>query len=310
MTLTAARTGRTARAPSRPPRRQRRRRGDGIMPYLLILPGLVFYVLFVLSPIVGTVRLSFFQWDGLTPAVWVGWRNFREVLADPTTWASFKVAGVFVIFNCVLPVVVALVLVGIIARTKVRGLSFFRTLFFLPYTIAIAVVAIGWRWLYALDGAVNDVVGFVFGKSAKRAFLGDFHWALPALGLVAFWATFGFVVVLLLSGVQHVPKELYDAARVDGAGAIREFFAVTLPGVRHELRVALVMTMIMSLRVFDLPLMATQGGPGDTTTTPSLTMYRDVFVNGEIGQGSTIAVLLTVALLIGIGLINLAFRSE
>jgi raffinose/stachyose/melibiose transport system permease protein len=280
------------------------------LPYLLILPGFVFYGLFVIIPIIATFALALFQWDGLSTPLWVGADNFVQVLTDPYTIGAFQVSVVFTIFNCLLPVVIALILVGAITRTHIRGLSFFRLVFFLPYTLALAVVAIAWRWLYALDGSINGVIGFLFGGGAARPFLGDFFWALPALGIVGVWVTFGFVLVLLLSGAQHIPKDLYDQARVDGAGPIREFFAVTLPGLRYELRVALTMTLIFSLRMFDLPLMTTQGGPGYATTTPSLMMYRDVFVNGQVGNGAAIAVLLTIVIFVGVAAVNRAFGRE
>lgn len=290
--------------------RRGRQHTDGVMPYLLILPGLVFYTLFVLVPIVQTVRLSFFRWDGLLPEVWVGVGNYVRLLSNTRVWESFGVSAVFVFFSCILPVGVALVLVGAIARSRIRGLSFLRFVFFLPYTVALAVVAIAWRWLYASDGTVNLVIGTVLGPDWVRPFLGDFALALPAVGIVSFWATFGFVVVMLLSGSQHIPREQFEAARVDGAGPVREFFAVTLPGVRHELSVSLVMTFIMAMRMFDLPLVMTQGGPGYATTTPSVLMYRDVFINGQIGQGATVAVLITIVTLAGVAIINRALKQK
>ena len=286
-------------------RRRAPRTGESkALPYLLIAPGLVFYVLFVLIPIVATISLSLFRWDGLMAPVWVGLDNFGEILTDQRTLESFRVALVFVLFNCVLPVALGLVLVAAMTRTRVRGLSIFRLIYFLPYTLALAVVAIAWRWLLATDGSVNETVRAVFGKDAVRAFLGDFTLALPALGVVALWASFGFVLVLLLAGTQHIPKDLYDQARVDGAGAVREFFAVTLPGLRFEISVALTMTFVFALRMFDLPLMTTQGGPGYATTTPALIMYRNVFGDGLVGEGAAIAVLLTIMIFAGVMTIN------
>lgn len=282
----------------------------GLTPYLLILPGMVFYAAFVLVPIAETIRLSFVRWDGLLPEVFVGLANYTAVLRDRNMLTSLVVMVAFVGFACVAPVLVALLLVGVIVRTRIRGLSVLRLVYFLPYTIALAVVAIAWRWLYATDGSINLIVGALFGEDAKVAFLGDFTLALPALGLVSFWVMFGFVVVMLLSGAQHIPRELYEAARVDGAGPIAEFFAVTLPGVRHELRVSLVMTFILAMRMFDLPLMATQGGPGYSTTTPSLMMYRDVFLNLQIGRGAAIAVLLTILICAGVLIIYRLLRPK
>jgi len=279
-------------------------------PYLFILPGFIFYGAFVLVPIGATVRLSFMKWNGLLPAVWVGFENYAKLITDPHTWAAFRVSATFIFFACVLPVLAALLLTGGIARAKIRGLSAFRVLYFLPYTIAHAVVAIAWRWLYATDGSINQLVGLIFGKDARVAVLGDFKLALPALGLVSFWMLFGFVTVMLLSGTQHIPHELYEAARVDGAGPIREFFAVTLPGVRHELRVSLVMTFITAIRMFDLPLVANAGGPGYQSTTPALMMYRAVFVNGDIGRGAALAILITIVVAIGVIAINKILAQE
>lgn len=278
--------------------------GDGAMPYALILPGLAFYAAFVLWPIIRTVQLSLQEWDGLLPPTWVGLSNFSDVFTDPATWSAFEVSGVMVIFSCLLPVAVALGLVGLIARTRVRGLSFLRFVYFLPYTVALAAIAIAWRWLYASNGSVNQIVGGIFGKGAETAYLGSFSLSLPAVGFITFWGMFGFVVVMLLSGTQHIGRELYEACRVDGAGPVREFFVVTLPGVKQELQVALVMTFILAMRTFDVPLITTDGGPGNTTTTPSLLMYQDVFVNSQIGQGAAIAVLITVFTLVGVFLIN------
>ncbi|MGD0285774.1 MAG: sugar ABC transporter permease [Acidimicrobiales bacterium] len=294
--------------------RRRKRRSlerAGGMPYWLIVPGLAFYLAFVIVPIIATVRQSFFQWDGLGPQVGVGWANFTSILSSSSqTWSSFKVSGVMVIFTCLLPVAGALLLVGLVARTKVRGLSFLRFVYFLPYTVALAAVAIAWRWIYASNGVLNGVVGATIGKSAEVAYLGSFSLALPAVGIIAFWATFGFVTVLLFSGAQHIPREQFEAARVDGAGPIREFLAVTVPGLRHEIRVALVMTFIMAMRTFDIPFVTTQGGPGYTTTTPILTMYQDVFQNGEIGQGAAIAVMVSIVTVAGVLILNRLLRTK
>jgi raffinose/stachyose/melibiose transport system permease protein len=287
-------------------RRPASRSGESLaLPYLLILPGLAFYVLFVIVPILGTISLSFFRWDGLTTPEWVALDNFARVLTDRRTQEAFRVAFIFILFNCLLPVTIGLVLVAAMTRTRIRGLSFFRLVYFLPYTLALAVVAIAWRWLLAGDGSVNEAIRVLLGPEAVRPFLGDFSLALPALGVIAVWVNFGFVLVLLLAGAQHIPKDLYDQARVDGAGPVREFLAVTLPGLRYEIAVALTMTLIFALRMFDLPLMTTQGGPGYATTTPSLMMYRDVFGDGQVGVGSAIAVLL---IFVGVAAVNRVAR--
>lgn len=290
---------------------QSRRLGDARMtPYLLILPGLLFYAAFVIVPIVMTLSLSMFRWDGLTEPVFVELANFRKVLGDPNARGTFLTALWFVALQGLLPVAMGLLLTVAMTRTRIRGMSFFRLVFFVPYTLALAVVAIAWRWLLALDGSVNQVIGMVLGDDATHAWLGDFFWAMPSLGIMGAWVNFGFVLVLLLAGAQRIPKDLYDQARVDGAGAWREFVSVTLPGLRYELGVAVTMTVIFALRMFDLPLMTTRGGPGYATTTPSLSMYWSVFLNGEVGIGSAFAVLLTILILVAVAIINRIFRES
>src|SRR5262249_49555083 len=123
--------------------------------------------------------------------------------------------------------------------------------------------------------------------------LGDFTWALPALGLVGTWITFGLCMVLFLAGMQKIPRELYDAAKVDGAGALREFRAVTLPGLRNELVVALTLTTITALRSFDLIYNTTLGGPGGQTRVPSVLIYLNAFQYNQVGVAAAVAVLLT-----------------
>ena len=140
------------------------------------------------------------------------------------------------LFYAVLPLLIGLLLAGLMARARVRGLAFFRTILFLPQVIALVVVAVMWKMIYDPDnGALNRFLGW-FGIEGK-SWLGDFSLALPSVGFVGTWLYFGLAMVLLTAGVQKIPASLYDAARVDGAGAFREFLAVTLPGLRGEIAV-------------------------------------------------------------------------
>jgi raffinose/stachyose/melibiose transport system permease protein len=191
-------------------------------------------------------------------------------------------------------VCLGLLLASVIAHARVRGVGFFRTVLFLPQTIATVVVAVAWVWIYAPDGPLNAALRTVGLGFIARSWLGDFHLALPALGIVGAWVEFGLCVVLFLAGIQKIPLSLYEAARVDGAGRVREFFAVTLPALRGELSVALTLTMIYALRSFDLIYVATSGGPGTSTTVPSYLVYQDAFANGLVGLAAAVAVVLTI----------------
>jgi raffinose/stachyose/melibiose transport system permease protein len=266
--------------------------------YLYIAPAFFFYLLFAFGPLVYTSWLSFFDWDGLTVGTWVGLENYDEVLSDPDIRASFVHSFELILFYAVLPVILGLLLASVIAHSRVHGATLFRAVLFLPQTIATVVVAIAWVWIYAPDGPLNEALDAVGLSSISRGWLGDFNWALEALGFVGTWVMFGLCLVLFLAGIQKIPTSLYEAARVDGAGRVREFFAVTLPGLRGELAVALTLTTIMALRTFDLIYVSTQGGPGTSTTVPSVLVYQNAFSNGRVGLAAAVAVVLTLLIFV------------
>jgi raffinose/stachyose/melibiose transport system permease protein len=278
--------------------------------YLYLAPAFFFYLLFAFGPLVYTTWLSFFDWDGLTVGTWVGLDNYEKVLSDPDIRESFVHSLVLIVFYAVLPCVLGLVLASLIAHSRVRGVTFFRAVLFLPQTIATVVVAIAWVWIYAPNGPLNEALDAIGLGSISRGWLGDFTWALPALGLVGTWVEFGLCLVLFLAGIQKIPQSLYEAARVDGAGRVREFFAVTLPGLRGELAVALTLTTIYALRSFDLIYVSTSGGPGTSTTVPSVLVYQNAFANGRVGLGASVAVVLTVMIfVVAFGITRLVDRD-
>lgn len=264
--------------------------------WLYILPGLLFYGLFTLAPLAHTVELSFFDWDGLTVGHYIGLDNYREAFSDPLVRDSFKHSAELIVFYALLPVALGLFLTAILTRHPVRGFTFFRTALFLPQMIAGVVVAQAWVWIYADNGPLNEFLRDVGLGSLARPWLGDFSWALPAVGGIGTWVTYGLCMVLFIAGAQSIPHSLYDAARVDGAGAVREFFAVTLPALRNQIVVAFVLTTINALRSFDVIYNATSGGPGTTTYVPSYYMYRNAFVFNRVGYAAAIAVILTAAI--------------
>lgn len=289
------------RARSRPPGEPRS------VGWLYVLPALAVYGAFLLWPLVRGAQFSLYHWDGIGQATWAGLSNYTATWTDPTLRGAFGHLLVLIVFYAILPCCIAFVLVAIMSRTKVRGLTFFRTVLFMPQVIAMVAVAVAWQWVYSTHGPVNTVLGWLHDIGLpdwRHGWLGDFTFALPAIGLVGTWVEIGLALVLFLAGVQKIPRELYEAARIDGAGAIREFFTVTLPGLRRELSVALTLTTIMAVRNFDLIYMATAGGPGDSTKVPAYEVYNRTFNTGEVGLGCAIGVTLAVlafAITAGIG---------
>ncbi|TDD00018.1 sugar ABC transporter permease [Nonomuraea deserti] len=275
---------------ARPPGEPRR------VAYLYLLPAFLIYAAFLLYPIGRAVHLSFFDWDGLSLGRWAGLDNYVALVADEGLRAAFGHALVLIVFYAVVPLAIGLALAAILHHAKVRGLGFFRTVVFLPQVIAMVVVAVAWRRIYAPDGTLNSLLGALGLDSLTRGWLGDHTFALPAVGVVGTWFETGLVTVLLLAGMSRIPVELYEAARLDGAGAVKEFFAVTLPSVRGEIAVALTLTVIAALRTFDLVYVTTRGGPGDSTSVPSYEVYHRAFGLSQVGSAAAIGVTLTVVI--------------
>jgi raffinose/stachyose/melibiose transport system permease protein len=279
--------------------------------YLYLLPAFAVYALFLLYPLGRSVQISLYDWNGATLATWAGLDNYADVVTDPALRSAFGHALVLVFFYAVLPVVIGLGLASILNRARVRGLAFFRTVVFLPQVVAMVVIAVAWRRMYAPDGSVNDLLRAVGLESLTRGWLGDYTTALPAVGFIGTWFEIGLVTVLLLAGMGRIPGELFEAARLDGAGPVREFFAVTLPSVRGEISVALTLTVIAALRTFDLVYVTTRGGPGQSTSVPSFEVYNRAFQQGRVGSAAAIAVVLTLVIFaISFGITRIAERDR
>lgn len=276
-------------------RRQRRRGAAVGLAYLA--PALLFYCLLLLVPFARSVYLSFTQWDGISPKRWVGLDNYRSIVESEQYRSAFLHAFVLIGFYALLTMAIALLLVGIIGSSRIRGLVVLRTALFLPYVLTPVVTGVAWRWLLAPDGPVNALLRAVGLDGWARAWLGDFTWALPSVGLIGTWMLLGLALVLLIAGVQRIPLELYESARIDGAGAVREFLAVTLPGIRGEVTVVTVLSVTAALRNFDLIYVTTQGGPGSATEVPSFLVYQQAFFVGNLGLASAMGVLLTLLIL-------------
>ncbi|MET1015536.1 MAG: sugar ABC transporter permease [Leifsonia flava] len=271
-----------------------RRRGRAWVPFAYLAPALLLYGLFLLVPLARAAQFSFFDWDGLGASTFVGFDNYVAIVQDEQLREAFWHAIVLIFFYAVLPLIIGLVLAAILTRANVRGMGFFRTIIFLPQVIAMVVVAVIWRQIYAPDGALNDFLRLVGLDSLTTAWLGDYTWTLPAVGLIGTWVSTGLVTVLLMAGMARVPRELYEAARLDGAGAVREFFSLTLPSVRGEITVALTLTIVAALKTFDLVYVTTRGGPGTSTTVPSYEVYRRAFELGEVGAAAAVGIVLTI----------------
>ena len=289
-------------ASARPSRRvfqHRILRRETIIGWLFVLPALLMYAIFVLLPLLLSIQYSFFRWDGIGPMTWVGLRNYITVLEDPDLIATIFNAFRLVVFFSLIPVMLGLVVASIIHRVATGRLgAIARTVLFLPQVIPLVAAGIIWGWLLALPGLINQILNAIGLTSVTRAWLGDFDWALPAVGLIGVWVLLGFCTVLLLTGITKIDPALYESARIDGASWMTEFINITVPLLRQEIGVCLTVTVIAALAAFDIVYVSTAGGPGNSTAVPGIQIYILAFTEQRIGLASALAVMLMLLVLI------------
>jgi raffinose/stachyose/melibiose transport system permease protein len=277
----------------------RRVRRDALVGWLFVLPALSMYALFVLQPLVLTVQYSFYRWDGIGPATWIGLSNYATVLNDPDMRETILNAFRLVVFFSFIPVTLGLIVASVIHRVATGRLgAAARTVLFLPQVMPLVAAGIIWGWLLALSGLVNQVLTAIGLSDITRAWLGDFDTALPAVGLIGIWVLLGFCIVLLLTGMTKVDAALYESARIDGASWFRELKSITIPSLRYEIGVCLTVTIIAALAAFDIVYVSTAGGPGKSTTVPGIQIYYTAFLERQVGLASALAVALTVLVLV------------
>jgi len=293
-----------ADAPSAPvdPRRRRadlaRRLRRGAWAMSLVAPAAAFYGFFVLRPLVLTLQYSFYDWNGVTQAEWVGVSNYVALVRDPQLYGSILNAFQLILFFSVVPVTL-----GLLAANAIRGIAatrlsvVARTVLFLPQIIPLVAAGIMWSWQLATNGLVNQFLRLIGLDGVTRAWLGDFGTALPAVGVIGAWVLLGLCMLLLLAGMTKIDTALYEAARIDGAGPVREFFSITLPSVRQEVGICITITVIAALASFDIVFTSTQGGPGNSTLVPGLQIYYLAFFQREVGMASALAVALMLLVL-------------
>ena len=265
-----------------------RRQWSGL---LFVLPALALYSAFILYPAARTLNLSLWKWDGVNPATWRGLANFADVATDPILRGSIGNALVLLVFFALAPVCFGLVMAALLTRRRIRGMAAFRLIFFLPQILPLVAVGIIFRWIYYRDGMANSILGLL-GISSDRAWLGDWNWALIAIGLIGTWVQSGLCMMLFIAGAANIDTHLFEAARLDGAGPVREFFAVTLPGLRKEVGLALTVTVISALASFDLVYITTGGSPGHRTDVPGLVVFQRL-VSGDLGHAAALAIVLS-----------------
>lgn len=265
--------------------------------WVYLVPALAFYAVFVLVPFGKSVQYSFYDWNGIAAATFVGLDNYVYIFTNPDRLATLGNAFKLIFFYSILSIALGLLAAVLTHKLSSRVAGAARTILFLPQVIPLVGAGIAWSWIYSRDGSLNQILRAVGLGDFARAWLADFDWALVAVGFVGTWVLTGLCTMLLSAGIGKIDTSLYDAARMDGAGPFREFFSVTLPGLRAEITVCLTVTMIAALASFDVIYIMTGGGPGRSTLVPGVEIYQLAFTQARIGAASAMGVTLMVLVL-------------
>lgn len=264
-----------------------------------IAPAFLMYAAFVLVPLAMSLYYSLQRWDGIGKMRFVGLNNYLIVLTDSDLLQVIGNAFQLVLYFTIIPVVLGLAVAAVI-REHLSGPfgTATRIILFLPQVIPLVAAGIAWSWMFASTGLVNQVLRGIGLGDLVRGWLGDFTFALPAVGLIGAWVLLGLCTMLLVTGITKIEPSLYEAARLDGANPVQEFVYITLPGLRQELGVCVTVTVIAALASFDIVYIATGGGPGLQTTVPGLEIYRLAFAHRQVGLASALAIFLMVLVLV------------
>ncbi|QIG38687.1 sugar ABC transporter permease [Microbacterium sp. 4R-513] len=285
-------TSRPLRRRPRPPRRTSKLRlRNTLIGWSFILPNFLGFALLTLVPVVTLFYMSFTNWNVFGKADWIGLANFQRLIGD----GSFRISVLNTLYYSVMHIPLTIVVslgLALLLNNRLRGIAFFRTAAFFPYITSIVAIAVVWNLLFSPEyGPINQILGF-FGVQNPPGWLTSAEWAMPAVVIVSTWRDMGYYMILFLAGLQTVPRELHEAARVDGANVIQRFFNVTLPCLRPTMFFVTVMLTINSFKIFDLILVMTNGGPGQSTLVLSQFIYKKGFEESQFGYASAAAVAL------------------
>lgn len=288
------------RAGGRRPAKRRRILGEQPLGILFAAPYVAFVLVVFAYPVVFAVWMSFQDYFFAAPGAavdrpFVGLENYVAVLGDPAVWRSFGNVGIFLLINVPLTVALSLVLATALDRV-VHARTFFRVSYYVPYVSAsVAVVAV-WLFLFSNGGLVNNILGPL---APDPSWLVNSALAMPTIALFVTWKGLGFYILLYLAALQNVPRELYESAAVDGGGRLRQFFSVTVPGVRPATVLVLLLATITGANLFTEPYLLTGGGgPNGASTSPVLLIYQKGIEQQNPDQAAAIGVILIIFVLI------------
>jgi raffinose/stachyose/melibiose transport system permease protein len=271
-----------------------------LLPWLFLAPSLVIYSVVVVYPMIYSAWLSLFRWDGVAPTkIFVGLDNYGILLTqNDVFWIALRNNAIWLVAALLLPTSIGLGL-AVLLNSKFRGSHIFRSVFYFPSVLSLAVVGLIWTWIYHPDlGLLNQALTASGLQSLTRNWLSDPNIALYPVIIAATWNAVGLPMLLFLAGLQTIPEELHEAAKVEGAGPVRRFLYVTFPLLRETTLIVLAITAINALKAYDIIYAMTNGGPANSTQLLSTWMYFLTYNYNQVGLGTAIAVVLFMLTLI------------
>jgi putative chitobiose transport system permease protein len=266
-------------------------------PYLFPIPALMLFGVFFAWPAITALQLSFTDYDGVSPPVFTGVDNFVKILGDTRFWTALGNSLLFLLGLFPLLVVLPLPLATLINQ-KLPGIRTFRMLYYLPVVTSMVAVAVAWNYVFHQQGVLNWLLTGFGLLDEPVQFLLDPAWALPALILVEGWKSMGVYMMIYLAGLQTIPANLYEAARVDGAGAWRRMRSITVPLMMPYVAVAITMAMLDAMQAFTTVFVMTKGGPQDATLMLGYYIWSEAFEKYDMGYASAVGLVLWVLLIV------------
>ncbi|MCJ7695159.1 MAG: sugar ABC transporter permease [Anaerolineaceae bacterium] len=270
-------------------------RRNAINFYLSISPWLIGFIAFALLPMLISLGVSFTNWDLIRNPQWVALKNYERLFTDPTFHQSLKVTFLYTFLYVPLDLVGGLLL-AMLVKPKIRGISAFRSIYYLPVIFSGVTFVVVWMWMLNPDGGLINLALASIGIQGPR-WLMDPNWSLFSLILMSFWG-WGRSMILFLGGLQAIPEDIYEAASMDGANKLRQFFKITLPLITPILFFNLVLSVISTFQTFTSAFVATNGGPLDSTLFLVLYIYRQAFEYFNMGYASALAWVLLIITLV------------
>ncbi len=257
---------------------------------IFLLPNFLGFVVFIVYPVLKSLYISFFNWDGLGTKEFIGLNNYISLLSDSTFKVSFWNNIHYTVVTVPLSIILG-ILIAMLMNVKLKGIQVFRVIYFLPQITSMVAIGIVWTTVLANYGPINQFL-MTLGMENPPQWLSSTTWALISVEMVSIWRSMGYNAVILLAGLQGINVELYEAAKIDGAGAFRRFFSITIPMLSPTIFLCLVMQLIGSFKVFDTIMAMTQGGPGRATNVLTYYIYQRAFVDWKFGYASAVAYVL------------------